>query len=135
MRKGDRAGVGISLFLLLAGSFFVWMKLAGVDGEQESVQSISPADEEVVFRKESDASLGLVKVQIVRCKRCGQTISYVKFDGVGRPVGGYMRPIHICGRKWGQNDPRYQGAGTGPMKFDLHSWLAQWQKKLSRWHP
>lgn len=94
--------------------------------------SKNPIDEEIVFTTQRNLATGrLNNVEIVRCKKCGQTISFIECDQKWHPIGGYVRNIHHCGHVWGHQElPGAQMAFF--QNFNLLQFLDKWQTKLSR---
>lgn len=88
----------------------------------------SPVDESVQHQIERDLRTGqLFDVQVVRCTRCGQVVSWVRFNASGIPVGGYVNRAHDCGKVWGKRDAP-KGAGFG--QFNWLDAIDRWQKGL-----
>lgn len=92
----------------------------------------NPNDEKVTFTQETNKVTGeLLNVQIVRCKICGEIVSFARFSLNGKPRHVF-RNYHRCGQY--QNTVKFQGSGFGPLKFRLTEWLDKWQKRLAIRH-
>ncbi len=82
-----------------------------------------PSDEETVLTQERNKVTGeLYNVEIVRCKICGQVISYKQFNLRGRLIHARQNR-HDCGKR------RYKNLALGP-EDDLIEWLERWQRRL-----
>ena len=89
-----------------------------------------PSDEQLICTQERNKVTGeLYNVQIVRCRICGQVLSYMQFHLNGK-LAGASHYSHHCGR-YGNNAPivRYNGSAVY-RDFSLIDWLESWQRRL-----
>jgi hypothetical protein len=108
----------LALVALLSLGFGFWLAV-----DQKSDEGKNPEDEEIVLTQERNKVTGeLYNVEIVRCKICGQVISYKQFNLHGKLV--YARKNrHDCG------NVHYQNMALDP-QADFLQWLEGWQKRL-----
>lgn len=98
--------------------------------DQKTNDGRLPDDEEVSHTQERNKVTGeLYNVQIVRCHICGQVLSYIQCNLMGRVLRGYVYS-HRCGRFHNNREARYNGSGIGPLDFDFLDWLDKWQRRL-----
>lgn len=118
-KKETMTGVWVIVFLGMA-ALFVQTGDVGKD----------PRDEIVIHTQEKDLRSGeLFDVEVVKCKRCGQVISWVRFNRYGIPVAGRMHSGHVCDKVLGKKG-NYNGAGI--IVGDFNQWLSRLQVRLSR---
>lgn len=121
MRK---QGLEVGVWFIVGLGAFVWWTTI-----RDDVGKLPSDEEQVVFQLEKDSRTGILyDVQITKCGRCKQTISWVRFRR-GVPVGGYMRNQHECGKVRGKIE-HFDGAKF-LRDFSLSEALDRWQKKLS----
>ncbi len=111
----------VLLFMTLA----FWLAV-----DQNANLGKTPNDEEIIHTQERNKVTGeLLNVEIIRCRICGQVISYIQANLRGKVVYGYLYR-HRCG-KYGNNPlAKYSPLGLAPESFDLEEWLNRWQKRL-----
>ncbi len=113
----------VLLFLTLA----FWLAI-----DEKANLGRSPDDEEVILTQERNKVTGeLYNLQIVRCRICGQVISYVQSNLRGKIVHGYLY-THRCGKYGNRQEARYKGSATWDT-FNLYDFLEHWQRRL-RFH-
>lgn len=90
----------------------------------------TPADEEVIHTQERNKVSGeLLNVEIVRCRICGQVLSYIQSNLRGKVVQASVYSHH-CGRYGSNSFVRYNGSAIGPLRFNVFDWLDLWQRRL-----
>lgn len=83
-------GLAIAILLLIASLQIL-----------PDLDSKKPTDEQATVEHKTNVVAGkTVNVEIVKCKACSKTISYIEYDKKGKPVGGFVRASHEC-KKWG----------------------------------
>ncbi len=103
-------------------SVWLWMM-----ADQNANLGRLPDDDEVIYTRERNKVTGeLLNVQIVRCRICGQVISYVQYNLRGKVVYGYVYSHH-CGKY----KNRSMGSDMLAPVFPVSQWLDQWQERLS----
>jgi hypothetical protein len=111
--------------VLLFLSFAFYLAL-----DQDANLGRKPESEEVIFTKEVNKVTGeLMNVEIVRCRLCGQVLSYIQYNLKGKVLYGYVYS-HRCGKYGTSPVARYNGSGFGPLHWNLFAWLEKWQKRL-----
>lgn len=115
----------LALVVLIILTLGFWLGI-----NQKSDTGKNPKDEEVIFTQERNRVTGqLLNVEIVRCKICGEIISYIQYGLSGKVVAGYVH-VHSCGKYGDHPLVRYIGTALGPSHFNLIEWLDKWQKRL-----
>lgn len=125
--KNARLSVAVWVVLL----FFMasWIL---VNNEPEQIEAKKPEDEVVTYQVEKDNRSGeIFDVQIIRCKVCGDVISYMKFDRFGHLVWGNYNSAHICGLKSRQfMAHRFTGMAFSSWRWpSISAMLDYYQKK------
>lgn len=115
------------LAVLLFMSMGIWFTI--YDGTNEFVGK-SPSDEITVHTQERSKVTGeLFNITIVKCRLCGQVLSYFQYD-----LHGHLKHAdkfeHICGRIFGLSSAKYSGSAFGPLEFNLYKFLDKWQRLL-----
>lgn len=116
--------------------FFVWVIVVVgtlawfIIVKNDSSVGKAPDFEEVLSKAERDLRTGeLFRIEIIRCRLCGQVLSYVRFNLRGKAVSGHSLATHNCPRIIAKN--KYDGADFGPKEFNIWKFLEKWQKRLS----
>src|ERR1043166_10227527 len=111
----------VSLVLMI---FSIWFYLI-ID--QKANLGRNPDDDEVIYKQERNKVTGqLLNVQIVRCRLCGQVLSYVQYNLQGKVVYGYVY-THHCGKY----QTRYKGSNVWSSLPHLSEWFNPWQRRLN----
>lgn len=98
--------------------------------DQNASLGRKPSDEELIsFQEVNKVSGELYNVRVVRCKLCGQVLSYVQYHLSGK-VAGMAHYTHHCGEYTNGPVVHYYGSDLGPKSFSLIAWLDKWQKLL-----
>lgn len=112
----------ILIFLSLA----FWLAV-----DQNPDMGRAPSDEEVIHTQERNKVTGqLLNVEIVRCRICGEVISYTQFNLKGQAIYGYAYH-HRCGQYGARPLAKYSPLGLSGTYFNFMEWLEKWQKRLS----
>lgn len=107
------------IVLLVLGILTVGFWLA-VD--QNSDLGKNPGDEEVISGHELNAVTGeVLKTELVRCKICGQTLSFSKFNYLRKCVYAHHH-MHTC------SGPIVRSAIDA--ETGIYAWLERWQRRL-----
>lgn len=111
------------IVLVVLGLFTAWIWLA-VD--QDSDVGKDPRTEVMTYGHERSTVTGeILKTEIVQCKRCGEILSFCKFDYRGRCVFAHHN-MHRCG----QYGIKPIARSVMDVEVNFLDWLEEWQRRL-----
>lgn len=115
--------VSVLLFLLFTVAF--WLAV-----DQQDNEGKKPEDEQFIQTQERSKVTGeLYNVEIVKCRICGQVLSYVQRNLKGKLIHASIYSHH-CGKYGIVKNTGYNASSLGPTHFNLIAWLDKWQKRL-----